>query len=272
MGIGISTTAVYTLAIDFAYEVDGLEDFVPVDYVFCQLNFWLISIGSTLSATSLIAKLYRINVLFNNPQMKRVSVTDRQMLLGIAACVLLNVTILLVLTLLNPVAYQRINTELDDFDRPLKSFGFCGGRVESSVPSVVLLFILYFFWNTTGAIFAFKTRKVSSDFQEAKWIYIGLLCQLQLVILGIPIVLAISVQQTTVIYLILSLIICLVNAFQVGLLFLPKIQRLLEDGGSVNFGVKQQSKKVSSGYRSSSSSSGVPRVIESIPKRKVAQT
>lgn len=269
VGIVMSTSAVYTLGVDFAYDVEGLNSFVPVDYVFCQLNFWLISLGSTISATALIAKLYRINVLFNNPKMKRVSISDRQMLLGILACVLLNIALLLLLTVINPVAYQRLNTEEDDFGRAVKSYGFCGGKVNSSIPSVVVLFVLYFLWNTAGAIIAFKTRKVSTDFQEAKWIYIGLLCQLQLVILGIPIVLAISVQQTTVIYLILSLIICLVNAVQVGLLFLPKMQRLFDEGGSVNFGVKSMSKKATSGPGSSSSSAGVPRLIET-PRRKVA--
>lgn len=77
-----------------------------------------------------------------------------------------------------------------------------------------------------GGYFLYKSRHVSTDFQEGKWVGYALASQLQVLLYGIPCVAATQSTDTTIPFIVLGLAVLTINIVLLLALFVPKIYRL----------------------------------------------
>jgi hypothetical protein len=82
-----------------------------------------------------------------------------------------------------------------------------------------------------GNIYAFKSRNVPTTFQESRWIGLAMASMLQLFLMGVPVILAVSDDPTARTLVMIS-VIFLNNFVLIGAIFFPKIHvyYFLNDG------------------------------------------
>ena len=130
-----------TLSMSFFFGWDEMSLPTSTLTIFCNLQWWGISLGVTLSVCALLVKLYRINKLFaKKNNFRKVKVTSRKMLIVIALVLLINVVLLAIWTGVDPFMYVRINIKVDRFDQVQESFGICASTKGSNLLIPVLVF------------------------------------------------------------------------------------------------------------------------------------
>jgi hypothetical protein len=86
-----------------------------------------------------------------------------------------------------------------------------------------------------GNVYAYKARNVPTTFQESRWIGLSFASMLQLFLLGVPVVFAVSDDPTARTLMMIS-VIFLNNIVLVGAIMFPKlyIYYLLDDGAGID--------------------------------------
>ena len=122
-----------------------------------------------------------------------------------------------------------MNTEFDSFGQPLESEGYCDPDADGTGLGYVFIGLLLLFHLgqlIAGMYYAFKARNIPPDFQEAKWVLLAFFSQVQLTLLGVPILFAIEGSDSDVRFLVYVLLFSLYNISVLVLLFTPKVYRL----------------------------------------------
>jgi len=92
----------------------------------CTLIPWLLSLGWCFVFSALFSKTKRVNKIFHNPEkFKRVKVTARDVIQIMSLLLSLNLIILIVWTVVDPLVWDREITGYDKFDREIESKGSC---------------------------------------------------------------------------------------------------------------------------------------------------
>lgn len=233
VGVVISTSAVFVLYVE--PQASGATEAVDND-MRCNVSYNMISIGLTLSYAALIVKLQRL--LLIDEQMKRqvkekipVCSAFKYMFLAI----LVNLVIIIIVGAANPLVYATEVIQVDQFGQPIEIFNVCA----PSNPNLNFLFALYVIFYIVIYMYSlrliFQVRNLSDDFQEGRWISISILAQLQLLLLGISVVIAVGPEEPSVSYLVVSLLVVLSNFMLLILLFGPKFYKILSGNKYVVF-------------------------------------
>ena len=110
----------------------------------CMGGIWLYSVGFLLSFAALFGKVYRVQRIFNSAKrMRKVVIKMGDMIIPIAALLIVDGAILLAFQFTNPLAWIREVKTTDAMGSPLTSTGGCAGKKDS--PSVWLFLGLIFF-------------------------------------------------------------------------------------------------------------------------------
>jgi len=145
----------------------------------CMSLPWLISMGHLITFCALFSKLWRVNKVL---QFARRVVSIRQVAAPAIILVLLSILILSLWTWLNPLNWMRvpINTFTGE------SIGQCSG--DYMVAYIVPLAVVVFIPTLLTGVMAWKTKDVDDAYAESWWIFMLFLVQIELLIIGVPVI------------------------------------------------------------------------------------
>jgi len=190
----------------------------------CMAVPWLLSLGFSIVFSALFAKIVRIMLVLKaaeNFVRKTVGAKDvAYIMVGVIA---VQVVVLTCWQIIDPLLWQREVLSWDNNDYPTKSIGVCESEhaLRYIIPLVVadaimLLFALYL---------GFRTRNISTKYQEGTWITASVLSSLQILMLAAPILLIVE-NDTTASYFIKVVVVFLFCSTVTMLIFFPKMYQL----------------------------------------------
>ncbi|GBG27239.1 Metabotropic glutamate receptor-like protein E [Hondaea fermentalgiana] len=225
VGVMISTAAVIPLGMD-----DGiLHSSLGLD-VSCNAWILLWTFGNTILYGALITKLYRILRIFENPSLRTMKISNKDLYLRILAMLALTSSILTLWFSLDPMYYERrvdpiySGVEVDSYGNLLESYGLCTDHRGLSTIFLAIVFCKNGLKFAGTTYMAYKCRHVDKQFQESAYIFMAVASMLQLYTLGVPIMFAIELKQTTVRFLVFGGLIVINNFVLAALVMVPKIR------------------------------------------------
>ena len=189
----------------------------------CQINCivfpWLFAMGFSLTAAALFTKTHRINMIINQKQFRRISVSALDVMKPMFFLVGVNAIALILWDVLDTAQWVRETTVYDNFGRPAQSIGYCS--YEGALPYLVVLAI-----TNVGAVLyacyeAYIARDVSTEFAESEYIFKSMAIVLLVFFVGIPVTIMtqenLTAQNSTI-----AGTICLVALSVLLHIFIPK--------------------------------------------------
>ena len=224
-GCVVSSCAIILLTKQDADGEDAEDAKVAADFA-CMSLPWFYSMGFVLSFAPLYCKMWKVVEVFVKAvaELKVTRIKASQLVGMIFVLVVVDGSILAAWTATNPLAYTRTALSVDGKGRVLESYGSCLPQ-DSSGPLWIFVALIasFHFCLLVGACFiAYKARNVSSAFSESKWIAICLVSNLQIFVIGLP-VLAIVADDPEANFFIRAMIIFLNDLSVLLLIFLPKL-------------------------------------------------
>ena len=132
------------------------------------------SLGFTFVFSALFSKLWRINKVFAAASsMRRVTITERDVLKPFAVLMTLNFIILLSWTLVDPMLFERVETD------ELTSYGRCVPQGNQWKGFIGVLAILNFAALIVVNVQAYKARSINDELSESKYIGLATLSMFQ---------------------------------------------------------------------------------------------
>lgn len=188
----------------------------------CMTAPWLCCCGLTVTFSALFSKTIRINrIVEGTRQCHRVKVTAFDVLVPFSVLVILNVLILTIWTIFDPLMYVRSNNAgLDGWSRVISTYGAC--QCDDARPYVVPLGVLNLGMLVMANWQAYKSRKIRSEFAESKYIAICMLLLLEALLIGVPILLVVK-NSPQAFYLTICFVIFVICMGILLLIFVPKI-------------------------------------------------
>ena len=98
---------------------------------------------------------------------------------------MIDVIPLIVWSLTDPLAWERVVIQADQFDVPLASVGHC--VCDSWIIFASLIGTLHLSLLATACVLCYKARKIPTMFQEGKFVSLAIMSNLQILIVGVPI-------------------------------------------------------------------------------------
>ena len=187
----------------------------------CVAFPWLVSTGFTLVFSALFSKIWRINkIMTASRTFRRINVTHGDVLAPLLATLSMNFVLLLVWTLVDPPQWTRV--DVTEFE----SYGICStGEGVASTVIVSLLLALNFLCVVITNIQAYKTRKVSDEFNESNYIVLAMISIMQIFLVGVPLVFLTTNNPTACFFVITSMILVITMSVLMCL-FVPKFRRV----------------------------------------------
>lgn len=180
---------------------------------------WLICIGFTIAFASIFSKLYRINQVFKS-NLRKVKVTEKDVLKPFAVLFLLNIVVLITWTVVDPLRWSRQSIS------PFESYGTCrseGTGVASAV-CIALLALIALAALVLACMQAYQARAISDEYSESKYIGIAIICWLEVLIVGLPLMFLVK-SNPTALYALESTLLFVVSTSLLLLVFVPKIRQ-----------------------------------------------
>ena len=148
--------------------------------------------------------------------MKRVVVTEKDVLTPFVVLMTLNFIILLSWTLVDPPVFERVYID------ELTSYGRCNSEGSEWKGFISALAILNFTALIIANVEAYKARSINDELSESKYIGLATLSMLQIFIVGVPL-LVIVYQDPSAYFFMWTGIIFIISTSILFLIFIPKI-------------------------------------------------
>ena len=148
---------------------------------------WLLSVGFSTIFAALFAKVWRLNKVMTHAQsLRRVKVKVKDVLMPFFVLMGTNLILLVLWTVVSPRVWVRT-----DPDENYKSYGYCesgdAAKVFLGLIAVVNIAAL-----VLANVQAFRARNISTEFSESFWIGMVMVCILQALVLGIPLLIIVD--------------------------------------------------------------------------------
>jgi len=185
----------------------------------CMAALWLLTVGWTITFAVLFIKLFRVNQLMQNARrFRRVQVKAYHVMLPLAFLLSINVFLMLVWTLLDPMYWVRTETG------ELSSYGICKlGRTQVSAYMFGAVVLLNFCALVLALIEAFKARNLNDSLSESKYIFFIFGSMLQIGVVGVPLI-ALVAQDPVASYFVKSALVFVLCMSTLLLIFVPKMR------------------------------------------------
>ena len=182
----------------------------------------------TFLALPHVTQVWRINQLLRASEtFRRVTISEKDVLVPFVIIFSLNVIMLLLMTLLDPMRWQRVNKNENE------SFGTCwrsGGTTQ------IVLFALIVAVNLSAVVLAniqaFRARGMSDEYSESRYIGFALGGMLQVFMVGVPVLFLVE-ESPPAFFLVASSTVFLVSISLLLLIAVPKLL-LVHKSGSDN--------------------------------------
>eukprot|EP00505_MAST-04D_sp_SCG-Rhode-Island_P004501 Stramenopile-MAST_4_protein_4501 len=264
LGVALNISTIVPLVMDenlVCHNPDSPRQCQEILDAACRTIPFVYGYGFFITFGSLLVKLWRVEKIFNNNQLKRVQITVPQ-LVGWVGCLVVLLTILNVVWMAtNSLAWYRVRLNTgdhsgasgaglqardpfcdsdqkfcDQYQRlyTYESVGYCGGPrktcakpgthpIDASLPFMIIYLVLEFFLLAYSIYIGYKARDISTSFAEGRYIAISIVNQFQLIMVGVA---AFGfVSQTYVpdtVMLVFSCILFFGNLSTLVLMFVPK--------------------------------------------------
>lgn len=204
----------------------GIQDNNPANNVdaACMAMPWLVSMGFSILFSALFAKIWRIMLVWRAAtRMRPKKVEAKDVASIMVGVVMLQAVVLLCWTFIDPLKWERevLLTDLNGY--ALESYGSCRSDniMHFLIPLVCIdgLMLLY------ALFLCFKTRKISSEYQEGTWITASVLSISQILALAIPILVIVG-SNNDAFYFMRAAAIFLISSTVTILIFAPKVYRV----------------------------------------------
>ncbi|CAB9524662.1 acid type B receptor subunit 2 [Seminavis robusta] len=189
-GCLISSSAILAMT-----QEDTGEGPVPA----CMAIPWLYSVGFCITFGTLFAKIRRVFFIFRNAvstfgnRKQLVSVWETLAVIG--AVLAVDVIILILWTALDPLQWQREVLTEDIFGVPLESIGYC--TAEHWAIWAGLIVTLHLLLMAVACFMCYAARNIPTRFAEGKYISIAMISNLQIFVVGVPILVIIGADPQT---------------------------------------------------------------------------
>jgi hypothetical protein len=140
----------------------------------------------TIAIASLMAKSYRISIIFNNSKFRRVTASASRFLLLVVVVFIVECSILIAWTIVAPLEFVRVLDFVDQYGYPVSSHGACLGPAPASGIFVGVLCGLHAVQVLVTMRVTQRLTRVPVRFQETRWINIAALSMGQLYLIGLP--------------------------------------------------------------------------------------
>jgi len=172
VGCIIMASTIFTMSFD---ESDGWSQ--SSLSTACAVTPWPLTLGQIVIYGSLFAKLWRVQQVM---QFARRKIMLKQVAWPSAGLIVAALVVLTVWTAAYPMVWEREEVNEDTGD----SMGKCTG--EHSGAFIGVLLVLMLIPTLLTGFMAWKTKDVSDEFSEAKWIWILIVIQLEVLIVAVP--------------------------------------------------------------------------------------
>ena len=216
------------------------EALTVVDYpredLHCSLQVWTYNIGFAILFGALFAKEWRISKIFNNVQLTRVAISDKDLFAYTGGIVGAMAVIMVVWQIVNPVPvkkeYESVVTETKYQEITTTTVSsYCGFTEEDSKYFYYVAMFFKALLLAWGVMLCVQTRSVTDIFNESKQIALAVYLTALLVIMRFVIDMAnISADEPDIEYIINSILTVFIVSATVGVLYAAKIAKLLTDG------------------------------------------
>lgn len=203
----------------------------------CTAWPWLYAIGFVLMYSSLTAKSLRLHKMANAAaSMQRKAVTAREMYKVVVFFLLLDIIILTTWTVFDPLQWRRSEVSTSFEDTGVVTVNTVG-KCESTYLFYFLgaLIAVHVGLMIVTNILLYKVRNIGARYQEQKYIALASIYICELLLLGVPILIAVQ-DSTSARYFVIAGVIFLTDTGTCALIFLPKImyqRKGLPEGVSV---------------------------------------
>jgi len=188
----------------------------------CMAIPWLLFTGFNMTISSLYAKLWRINkIFFVGVRYRRIAVTVKDALVVFGSIFVVNLCILLVWTIVDPLQWEIRNVPGEPWNR----YGSCSDFGPAGRAMFGLAFALTAINLCLAAFQAFKARKISDDYSESRQLAFAVLTTFQIIIVSVPILFLISEDNPDAKYLLQVLIIFAVCMSLMLAVFIPILRQ-----------------------------------------------
>ena len=198
----------------------------------CMVTPWLLSMGFTIAMSALFSKLWRINKLFHNPTLRRMTVEEKDVMAPFVVLFTLNFIFLLVWTLVEPLRWFRVEVE----NKPWESFGSCRSEMDGngavSIVMTVLVCVVNFSAVFVAGFQAYQARNISDEFSESKNMGVALFSWFQLMIVGFPVLYLIGEDNPGARYFLQVLLVFAVSMSMLLLIFVPMMIQVWKGDGN----------------------------------------
>jgi len=213
----------------------------------CGILSWLINLGIMVTFAPIFAKTWRIYRIFGRRKLSVVKISNRKLMLIIGGLLTMEIVIMIVWQILSPIQ-PYISSTMEGSPSRQHDYEQCGVRNNGSsmfaVAAVEKGLLLVF-----GALMAFSTRKVSSQFNESSQIALAIYNVVFSIGIIAPIIFVINATGDILIALLLFVLLW-IAFFTASILVIPKALHILspQNADQNNASVVGSSGNSSSGY------------------------
>mmetsp|Transcript_7702 Transcript_7702/g.13558 ORF Transcript_7702/g.13558 Transcript_7702/m.13558 type:complete len:650 (+) Transcript_7702:302-2251(+) len=216
--ICIGTIILASSIIPASFDLDNLH--LEGNNKACMAVVWLLYIGIGVIFSALLAKTYRINKIMKNAKkFKRITMKTRQTLFPVIAVLLLNIIVLSLFTVLDPMQFRFYVTAEDRFSRPSSIYWRC--EVEGHGEWMIPLTVLNFGILILSLVQAWQVRFLSTEFQETQSIYRVLSTMILVAFITVPVIILAQDNPDSKLFLTSATIFATCCSVQL-LIFVPK--------------------------------------------------
>ena len=180
--------------------------------------------GFSLTFSALFTKTYRIvQIMENAKRFKRLKLTAIDVMKPMAVLLLINIIVLAVWTIIDPLYNELVVVEQDPFLRNVETYGICNSKHQTifiSVLGIINLGLLFY-----ACLQAYRARKISTELQESSYIFTAMALILLVSFIGIPVII-IARENVSAYYFVSSGLIFVICASILLLIFAPKMKAL----------------------------------------------
>jgi len=219
-GAIIMTCAIIPLNID-----DGIASH-QICSIACNFDTWLMFLGFSIMFSALFTKIRRVYELMyaaENQGQQRVKLSLKDAVLPVGVMVGANFLILCVMTVVHPSKWEIVPIHMDQHDRWIETYGHCTHGEQLIYYSI--MGGLNFFALLYSMYLSYRTRKISTEFAESRYIMYAVIAILVTLFQAVPVLFMVRNDRDTQDFLKCSFIfvcVCSVLLF----IFYPKMKFL----------------------------------------------
>lgn len=223
IGLVIAGCVVMSAAtIPLSMEETTVNDESGLD-VACMASPWIYCLGFTIAFSALFTKTWSVYRVYRKPDVDIIMLRPAHFAKTLGALLLVNVIVLLSWTFVAPLKWTRLEGESKDaFDRSTDSHATCSAESSSALPFLLVLVIFNLGMLIVANVLAYKSRDVSIEYQENRYIAISMASILQAWAMGIPILIVVKDSPQAKFFVEVAIIFVTCSAILL-LIFVPKM-------------------------------------------------